>query len=178
MDFIFNSRQKKVEVFYDNEVEQKALFEFLGKHMKFKTGGIPTDDVYLNAPEISWATINTQPAYTISATNNLSGAVTLNNNAMSTTADLPVTDTSIIQPLNTYDIPIATCSCCYDSASADTARKALGLNINQLEKNIKTSIETSTNSKERKAYAAVKLDNSSDEGGYSYLTASVPRKTK
>ena len=84
MDFIFNSRQKKVEVFYDNEVEQKALFEFLGKHIKFKTGGIPTNDVYINAPEISWATINTQPPYTISSTNNLSEAITLNNNVTST----------------------------------------------------------------------------------------------
>ena len=41
MDFIFNSRQKKIEVFYDNEAEQKALFEFLGKHMKFKLAVSP-----------------------------------------------------------------------------------------------------------------------------------------
>ena len=114
MDFIFNSRQKKVEVFYDNETEQKALFEFLGKHMKFKTGGIP-DNIYINSPEISWATANTQPPYTISTTDNLSGAITLNNNAVST------------------------------------------INI---------------------AEASAKLDNLSDEGGYSGITAYVPRKTK
>ena len=84
MDFIFNSRQRKVEVFYDNETEQKALFEFLSKHMKFKTGGIPTTDVYINAPEISWATVNTQPPYTISATNDLSKTITLTNNTVST----------------------------------------------------------------------------------------------
>lgn len=84
MDFIFNSRQKKVEVFYDNEAEQKALFEFLGNHMKFKTGGIPTDNTFINVPEISWTTINTQPPYTISTTNDLSGAIALNNNAVST----------------------------------------------------------------------------------------------
>lgn len=65
MDFIFNSRQKKVEIFYENEIEQKALFEFLGKHIKFKTGGIP-DSIYINSPEISWTTVNTQPPYTIS----------------------------------------------------------------------------------------------------------------
>ena len=88
------------------------------------------------------------------------------------TADTVVADTS------TCSIPIATCNGCYDSASADTARKALGLDMNQLEKNIKTSIETSINPEEKKAYAAEKLDNSSDEGGYSCLTAYVPHKTE
>ena len=115
MDFIFNSRSKKVEIFYDNETEQKALFEFLGKHMKFKTGGIPTDNIFLNGPEISWTTMNTQPPYTMSTTNDLSGVITLNNNAVST---------------------------------IDTAQ------------------------------ASLKLDNSSDEGGYSGITAYVPRKTE
>lgn len=115
MDFIFNSRSKKVEVFYDNEAEQRALFEFLGKYMKFKTGGIPTDNIFINGPEISWTAVNTQPPYTISTTDNLSGAITLNNNAVST-------------------------------------------------------IDTATTS--------LKLDNSSDEGGYSSITAYVPHKDK
>lgn len=83
MDFIFNSRQKKVEIFYDNETEQKALFEFLSKHIKFKTGGIP-DNVYINSPEISWATTATKTPYTINTTNDLSGIITLANNAAST----------------------------------------------------------------------------------------------
>ena len=116
MEFIFNSRQKKVEIFYDNEAEQKALFEFLGKHMKFRAGGIPTDNTFINGPEISWTTINTQPPYTISTTDNLSGTITLNNN------------------------------------------------------NVVSTIDTAT--------ASLKLDNSSEESGYSYLTASVPHKTK
>ena len=132
MDFIFNSRQKKVEVFYDNEAEQKALFEFLGKHMKFKTGGVPTDNIYINTPEISWATINTQPPYTISTTNDLSGAITLNNNAVST----------------------------IDTASIEKA------------------VSNSINPRPREAVASLKLDNSSDEGGYSGITAYVPRKTE
>ena len=131
MDFIFNSRSKKVEVFYDNEAEQKALFEFLSKHMKFKTGGIPTDNTFINGPEISWATVNAQP-YTISATNNLPGTITLNNNAVST----------------------------IDTASIEKA------------------ISNSINPNPREAVASLKLDNSSDEGGYSGITASVPRKTK
>ena len=132
MDFIFNSRQKKVEVFYDNETEQKALFEFLGKHMKFKTGGIPTDNIFINNPEISWATVNTQPPYTISTTDNLSGTITLNNNAV------PTIDTVSIEK----------------------------------------AISNSINPNSREAVASIKLDESSDEGGYNYLTASVPRKTK
>ena len=141
--------------------------------MKFKTGGIP-DNVYINSPEISWATINTQPPYTISTTNDLSGAITLDNTS-TTAAKLSSTTNSA---LNTDNIPITTCTSCFDSASADTVRKALGLDMNQLEKNIKTSIETFINPKEKKAYAAAKLDNSSDEGGYSCLTAYVPRKTE
>lgn len=132
MDFIFNSRQKKVEVFYDNEVEQKALFEFLGKHMEFKTGGIPTNDAYINAPEISWATINTQPPYTISATNNLSEVITLDNNV------IPTIDTASIEK----------------------------------------AVSNSINPHSHEAVASLKLDNSSDEGGYSGITAYVPNKAK
>lgn len=132
MDFIFNSRSKKVEIFYDNEVEQKALFEFLGKHMKFKTGGTPTDNIFLNGPDISWTTINTQPPYTMSATNDLSGVITLNNNAVST----------------------------IDTASIEKA------------------VSNSINPNFREAKASLKLDSSSDEGGYSGITAYVPHKTE
>ena len=131
MDFIFNSRQKKVEVFYDNETEQKALFEFLGKHMKFETGGIP-DNIYINSPEISWTTVNTQPPYTMSTISDLSGAITLNNNV------IPTIDTASIEK----------------------------------------AVSNSINPHPREAVASLKLDNSSDEGGYSGITASVPRKTK
>lgn len=116
MDFIFNSRSKKVEIFYDNETEQKALFDFLSKHMEFKTGGVPTNDVFINGPEISWTHAITQPPYTISTTNNLPGTITLNNN------------------------------------------------------NAVSTIDT--------AEASIKLDNSSDEGGYSGITVHVPHKTE
>ena len=132
MDFIFNSRSKKVEVFYDNEAEQKALFEFLGKYMKFKTGGIPTDNIFINGPEISWAAASTQPPYTISTTNDLSGTITLNNNV------IPTIDTASIEK----------------------------------------AVSNSINPNFREAKASLKLDNSSDEGGYSGITAYVPHKTK
>ena len=100
--------------------------------MKFKTGGIPTDNTFINGSEISWATINTQPPYTISTTNDLSGAITFNNSNVST----------------------------IDTVSIEKAAS------------------NSTNPNPREAIASLKLDNSSDEGGYSGITAYVPRKTK
>jgi hypothetical protein len=69
-------------VFYDNETEQAALFEFLGKYMTFKNGGIPDHNIYINDPGISWTAANAP--YTISTTNNLSGAITLSNCSDST----------------------------------------------------------------------------------------------
>lgn len=133
MDFIFNSRQKKVEVFYDNETEQAALFEFLGKYMTFKNGGIPDRDIYINNPGISWTATNAP--YTISTTDSLSGTIALGN--------------------------------CSDST----------INAGKLESHIQDSITAAINPKEKKAYAAAKLDDNSDEGGYSCLTAYVPRPT-
>lgn len=133
MDFIFNSRQKKVEVFYENEAEQTALFEFLGKYMTFKNGGIPDHDIYINNPGISWTAA--KAPYTISTTDNLSGTITLGN--------------------------------CSDST----------INTAKLESNIQDSITAAMNPKEKKVYAAAKLDDNSDEGGYSCLTAYVPRPT-
>lgn len=133
MDFIFNSRQKKVEVFYDNETEQAALFEFLGKYMTFKNGGIPDRDIYINNPGISWTAANAP--YTISTTDNLSGTLALGNYSDST------------------------------------------INAGKLESNIQDSITAAINLKEKKAYAAAQLDDNSDEGGYSCLTAYVPRPT-
>lgn len=133
MDFIFNSRQKKVEVFYDNETEQAALFEFLGKYMTFKNGGIPDRDIYINNPGISWTATNAP--YTISTTDSLSGTIALGN--------------------------------CSDST----------INAGKLESNIQDSITAAINPKEKKAYAAARLDDNSDEGGYSCLTAYVPRPT-
>jgi hypothetical protein len=57
--------------------------------------------------------------------------------------------------------------------SSDTA-----INAAKLEPTIGDSITAAIKPKEKKAYAAVKLDNSSDEGGYSCLAAYVPQKTE
>ena len=134
MDFIFNSRQKKVEVFYENEAEQVALFEFLGKYMTFKTGSVPEHNIYINDPGISWTATNAP--YTISTTDNLSGTISLGN---------------------------------YSDSTISAAK---------VESSISDSIKASIEPKEKKAYAAAKLDNTSDEGGYSCLTAYVPRPSK
>ena len=104
MDFIFNSRQKKVEVFYESQEELDQILDLIKKYGQYKEtrlGGVvsPSD----------WMKIQT----------------------------IPCNDThSIIQPhlptcssINSEDVPTVT----FDS---------------------------------------------SDEGGYSCLTASVPRKTK
>ena len=55
MEFIFNSRQRKVEVFYNNASEQQALFEFLSQWMTYKEDKSSTicDD-----KGITWTTSN------------------------------------------------------------------------------------------------------------------------
>lgn len=61
MDFIFNSKAKKVEIFYDSEAEQQALLNFLNQNIVFK----PSKD-FTNINEINdgWKTIM-QPPFTI-----------------------------------------------------------------------------------------------------------------
>lgn len=116
MDFILNSKTKKVEIFYENETEQQAVLSFMSKYLTYREDKT-TPNLYIHdpGPGISWANAISTTPYTISTTDDLSGTITLNNNAVST------------------------------------------INI---------------------AEASAKLDNLSDEGGYSCLTASVPHKTK
>ena len=122
MDFILNSKTKKVEIFYENAAEQQAILNFMSQYLTYKEDKT-TPNIYINDPGISWTAANAP--YTISTTDHLSGAITLNN--------------------------------CSDST----------INAGKLESNIQDSITT-----------AAKLDNASDEGGYSCLTAYVPRPSK
>lgn len=133
MDFILNSKTKKVEIFYENATEQQAILSFMSKYLTYKEDKT-TPNIYINDPGISWTAANAP--YTISTTGSLSGTITLDN--------------------------------CSDST----------ISAAKLESNIADSIEASMKLKEKKTYAAAKLDNNSDEGGYSCLTASVPHKTK
>ena len=104
MDFIFNSRQKKVEVFYESQEELDQILDLIKKYGQYKEtrlSGVASSSVWMNIQTI------------------------------------PCNDThSIIQP------HLPTCSS-IDSEDVPT----------------------------------VTFD-SSDEGGYSCLVASVPRKTK
>lgn len=135
MDFILNSKTKKVEIFYENAAEQQAILNFMSQYLTYKEDKT-TPNIYTNDPGISWTNAASIAPYTITTTPNLSGTIVLDN----------TTDSAIC--------------------------------VSKLKSTIADSIEASIKPKEQKAYAAAKLDNTSDEGGYSCLTASVPHKTK
>ena len=65
MDFIFNSRQKKVEIFYESKREQDALIDFLEDWVTYNQGG--ESPIHINAPDISWSIANNP--YTITCNN-------------------------------------------------------------------------------------------------------------
>lgn len=48
MDFIFNSRQKKVEIFYESKREQDALISFLNNWVTCNQGS--ESPTHINAP--------------------------------------------------------------------------------------------------------------------------------
>lgn len=68
MDFIFNSRQKKVEIFYESKREQDALINFLNNWVTYNQGS--ESPTHINAPDISWSIANNP--YTITCS---SGAI-------------------------------------------------------------------------------------------------------
>lgn len=145
MEFIFNSRQKKVEVFYNNAKEQQALFEFLSQWMTYKED---KSSVICDDRSITWATSTTP--YTIT-NNNVTDHITINYDDM-----LVPNNISLGQSVTLNN----------DSAST--------INTDALNQAITNSIEPNI----KQAAASIKLDESSEEGGYNYLTASVPHKTK
>lgn len=140
MDFILNSKTKKVEIFYENAAEQQAILNFMSQYLTYKEDKT-TPNIYINDPGISWTntTVSTTPFITTTNTD-LSGIVTLNGGIYGTT----------------------------DST----------INTTELKSTITDSIEASFKPKEKKAYAAAKLDNNSNEDDNPCLTAYVPRKTE
>lgn len=62
MDFIFNSRSKKAEIFYESAEEQQAILEFVSKYLTYREDRT-SGDIYINNPGISWtsSTLNTVP---------------------------------------------------------------------------------------------------------------------
>lgn len=62
MDFIFNSKSRKVEVFYESAEEQQAILEFVSRYLIYREDKA-SGDIYINNPGITWAssTVNTIP---------------------------------------------------------------------------------------------------------------------
>ena len=58
MEFTINSKQKKVELFYESEKEQAAIMEFISKWLTFKEENIKYQPAY-RTDEITWATNST-----------------------------------------------------------------------------------------------------------------------
>ena len=58
MEFTINSKQKKVELFYESEKEQAAIVEFISKWLTFKEDNIGYKPTYRDN-EIAWASNST-----------------------------------------------------------------------------------------------------------------------
>ena len=58
MEFTINSKQKKVELFYESEKEQAAIMEFISKWLTFKEENVKYQPAY-RTDEITWATNST-----------------------------------------------------------------------------------------------------------------------
>ena len=76
MDFILNSKTKKVEIFYENAAEQQAILSFMSQYLTYKEDKT-TPNIYINDPGISWTAANAP--YTITTTDNLTGTISLGN---------------------------------------------------------------------------------------------------
>lgn len=77
MDFILNSRTKKVEIFYEDAAEQRAILNFMSQYLTYKEDKT-TSGIYVNDPGISWTNAVSTTPYTISTTNSI-GTITLDN---------------------------------------------------------------------------------------------------
>lgn len=166
MDFILNSKTKKVEIFYENAAEQQAILEFMSRYLTYREDKT-SPNVYVHNPGIGWdtASITATNPYTITSnTTDLSGTICLDGvySSMASCVDATVAATSNVDAL-------------CNGAKAYTDAE---ITVASASKTLASAIEALDNPKEKKKYAAAKLDDTSDEGGYSCLTAYVPHKTK
>lgn len=83
MDFILNSKTKKVEIFYENATEQQAILSFMSKYLTYKEDKT-APNVYIHDPGISWTNAVSTTPYTISTTGNISGTISLDKCSNST----------------------------------------------------------------------------------------------
>ena len=89
MEFTINSKQKKVELFYESTEEQKAILELVSKWVIYKENYVSSAPAYR---DISWASITnvSDMANSIRAnTTNLEGAVELDSLGTVLTSDIP-----------------------------------------------------------------------------------------
>ena len=93
MEFILNSRSKKVEIFYESLEEQQAILNLISKHLTYKEDNTPRE-VYINSPGISWTNAVSAVPYTISTTDSLSGITVLDNYSDSTISVSKLDDNS------------------------------------------------------------------------------------
>ena len=73
MDFIFNSRSRKVEIFYESAEEQQAILEFVSRFLIYREDKA-SSDIYINNPGISWTSYTTN---TIPLTNKVNDGIEL-----------------------------------------------------------------------------------------------------
>ena len=83
MDFILNSKTKKVEIFYENAAEQQAILEFMSRYLTYKEDKT-TPNIYIHDSGISWTNAASTNPYTISISDNLPETISLDNCSHST----------------------------------------------------------------------------------------------
>lgn len=107
MEFTINSKQKKVELFYESAKEQAAIMEFISKWLTYKEENIKYQPTYRN-DEIAWASNSTSRgmcdgltghAYadiatigTIDTVGSIIGSNDVSNTVVINTADLVASD--------------------------------------------------------------------------------------
>ena len=58
MEFTINSKQKKVELFYESAAELNAVLEIINNWASFKNESKDNASIYINGPDISWSTVS------------------------------------------------------------------------------------------------------------------------
>lgn len=63
MEFIFNSKQKKIELFYESKEELEAIIQLVQKHLSYKDTIVQKNNSITLGPD--WSSINVVPCDTI-----------------------------------------------------------------------------------------------------------------
>ena len=95
MDFILNSKTKKVEIFYENAAEQQAILEFMSRYLTYREDKT-SPNICINDPGISWTNAVSTTPYTLSTTDDLIGTITLGSNLVTTPVTLSSTTDSTL----------------------------------------------------------------------------------